>query len=96
VKLLNIRAQLYEQAERYRRYSGVVSDKERDVAGEHKRLFDATLARDAAAATWEMGEHLWLTADIIIGSAALDPRVPETTVNVAEPAGRERSRVPAE
>jgi|SRR5271165_50124 len=84
-KLLNIRAQLYEQAERYRRYSGVVSGKERDVAAEHKRLFDATIARDVAAATREMGEHLWLTADIIIGSATLDPRAPETMPSAAEP-----------
>jgi DNA-binding GntR family transcriptional regulator len=95
-KLLNIRAQLYEQAERYRRCSGVVSEKERDVAAEHKRLFDATIARDAAAAIREMGEHLSLTADIIIGSATLDSHAPETMVSAADPAGRKRSHVPSE
>lgn len=94
-KLLNIGAQLYEQAERYRRYSGVVSEKERDVAAEHMRLFDATIARDAPKAIREMGEHLWLTADIIISSATLDSRAPETMPSAAAPVGRKRSHIPA-
>ena len=93
---MNIRAQLYEQAERYRRCSGVVSEKERDVAAEHARLFDATIARDTSAAVREMGDHLSLTADIIIGSATLDSHAPGTMVSVADPVGRKRSRVPAE
>ena len=72
-KILQIRAQLYEQAERYRRYSGVVSKQKRDVAAEHRNLFEVTIARDAAAATEAIRAHLWLTADIIIASASLPP-----------------------
>jgi DNA-binding GntR family transcriptional regulator len=87
-KLLAIRAQLYEQAERYRRYSGVI-ERKRDVAAEHKRLFDAAIARDDKAAAREMSAHLWLTADIIIGSSALHPRKSGET-------GRKRGRVAAE
>ena len=71
-KLLQIRAQLYEQAERYRRYSGYVAKVERDVAAEHKRIYEATIARDSAAATQAIADHLRLTADIIVNSPALD------------------------
>ena len=92
-KLLTIRSQLYEQAERYRRYSGVI-EKDRDVAAEHERLFRATIARDAVAAAHEMGAHLWLTADIIISSADLNCRAPETMPS-ATTVGRKRSHVPA-
>lgn len=64
-KLLQIRSQLYQQSERYRRYSGVVA-RERDVCAEHQRLFDAAIARDAAAATKAITEHLRLTTEIIV------------------------------
>ncbi len=66
-KLLQIRSQLYQQTERYRRYSGVVG-RDRDVSGEHKRIFDATLARESGAATEAIAAHLRLTAKIITGS----------------------------
>ncbi|MBV9489835.1 MAG: FCD domain-containing protein, partial [Verrucomicrobia bacterium] len=68
-KLLQIRSQLYEQSERYRRYSGVVA-RERDVSAEHRRIFDATIARDAGAATEAITEHLRLTAEILVSSLA--------------------------
>lgn len=71
-KLLQIRAQLYEQAERYRRYSGFVVNVERNVAAEHQRIFEATIGRDSAAATEAIAEHLRLTADIIITSPVMD------------------------
>jgi DNA-binding GntR family transcriptional regulator len=70
-KLLQIRSQLYQQSERYRRYSGVVA-RERDVFAEHQRIFQATIARDAAAATEAIAEHLRLTAEIILGSLLQD------------------------
>jgi DNA-binding GntR family transcriptional regulator len=92
-KLLAIRSQLYERAERYRRYSGVI-EKDRDVAAEHRRLFEATIGRDEAMATREMQAHLWLTADIIIGSAALESQSAESAG--AERIGRKRNRVAAE
>jgi DNA-binding GntR family transcriptional regulator len=91
-KLLAIRSALYEQAERYRRFSGVI-EKDRDVAAEHKRLFEATIARDSAAASREMSAHLGLTADIIIGSSALEAQA--TDAPSASEGGRKRSRVVA-
>src|SRR5271166_5479048 len=48
-KLLQIRSQLYQQSERYRRYSGIV-DRDRNVFAEHQAIFDAAIARDTAAA----------------------------------------------
>lgn len=70
-KLLQIRSQLYQQTERYRRYSGIV-DRDRDVSAEHKQIFDATIARDSAAATEAIVEHLRLTAEIITRSLRLE------------------------
>ena len=69
-KLLQIRSQLYRQSERYRSYSGVVA-RERNVFAEHQAIFDATIARNAAAATEAIEGHLRLTAEIIISSLVL-------------------------
>jgi DNA-binding GntR family transcriptional regulator len=70
-KLLQIRFQLYEQSDRYRRYSGVVA-RERNVFAEHQRIFNATIGRDAATATDEMAKHLRLTAEVITDSLLQD------------------------
>jgi GntR family carbon starvation induced transcriptional regulator len=70
-KLLQIRLQLYELAERYRRYSAPLANIERDVAGEHRKIFDAAMARDAALAGRLILEHLQLTASIIVTSPRL-------------------------
>ena len=64
-KLLQIRAQLYQQSQRYRNYSGVVA-RERNVFAEHQRIFKAAIARDAAAATKALANHFRVTADVII------------------------------
>src|SRR5271165_89338 len=64
-KLLQIRAQLYQQSQRYRNYSGVVA-RERNVFAEHQRIFNATIARDAAAATEAIANHFRVTANVII------------------------------
>ena len=69
--LLQIRSQLYQKSERYRRYSGVV-DSERDILAEHRRIFEATIARDSQAAAAAIAEHLYLTAEIIVASFRLD------------------------
>jgi GntR family transcriptional regulator, carbon starvation induced regulator len=74
-KLLQVRSQLYQQSERYRRYSGVV-DSERDVFAEHRRIFEGAIARDSAAATKATAEHLRLTAEIIVASLKLDEQRP--------------------
>jgi len=69
-KLLQVRSQLYQQTERYRYYSGVV-DRERNVFAEHQAIFDAAIARDAAAAAEAIEAHLRMTTKIIIGSLVL-------------------------
>lgn len=71
-RLLQIRAQLYELSERYRRYSAPLANTERDVAQEHHQIFQAAIARNAARAAEAMVEHLTRTAAIIITSPLLD------------------------
>ena len=81
-KLLQVRSQLYQQSERYRRYSGVVYS-ERDIFAEHRRIFEATIARDSAAATKAIAEHLRLTAEIIVASLKLDEQRSEASRQAA-------------
>ncbi len=69
--LLQVRSQLYQKSERYRRYSGVV-DSERDILAEHRQIFEATIARDSQTAAAAIAEHLYLTAKIIVASFRLD------------------------
>jgi DNA-binding GntR family transcriptional regulator len=70
-KILQIRFQLYELAERYRRYSAPLANVDRDVAREHQDIFDAAMARDAMLATRLIAEHAQRTVSIIIGSPRL-------------------------
>ncbi len=42
------------------------------MSAEHKQIFDATIARDSAAATEAIVEHLRLTAEIITRSLRLE------------------------
>lgn len=78
-KLLQIRAQLYQQSERYRRYSGVVA-RDRDVPGEHRRIFDATIARDTAAAIEAIAQHFRVTVEVIIDALRKDEERREMAV----------------
>lgn len=67
---LRLRAQLFLQAERYRRLTFPHARVERDVAGEHRKLAETTLARDADAAARAVVDHLQLTADLLLASNA--------------------------
>lgn len=67
---LRLRGQLFLQAERYRRLMVPNSRVARDVADEHRQLADATMARDADAATRAIQHHLQLTADLLLESNA--------------------------
>jgi hypothetical protein len=71
-----------------------VIEKDRDVAAEHKRLFEATIGRAAVVASG-MSVHLWLTAGIIIGSSALESPGAEAAA-APDTTSRKRSRVAAE
>jgi DNA-binding GntR family transcriptional regulator len=61
--LLRFRDVLSDQCERYRRWS-IRNKPGRDVAGEHRRLAEAVLARDAERAVQELAAHYWRTAEL--------------------------------
>lgn len=61
--LMRFRATLFEQSERYRVLDRSMARTERDVAGEHRRIFEATVARDAVRAEAELAAHFQRTAD---------------------------------
>ena len=64
--LLRFRDTLYEQSERYRFLAHGV--RPRAVEAEHATIAHAVLDRDVAAAVRAIGEHLTLTAEIIVAS----------------------------
>jgi len=65
---MKIRAVLYAQTERYRRLSVPMRTIDRDVAAEHKAIFDSVIARDANLAVALMDKHLRLTTEILVQS----------------------------
>ncbi|EIJ36753.1 GntR family transcriptional regulator [Thiothrix nivea] len=62
--LLHFYNTLYDQHKRYRNISLVANLGQRDVHAEHKRIYDAALARDADTACRETEEHIRVTAEI--------------------------------
>lgn len=63
-RLVEIAATLGESAAMYRYYSQRYDQGRRDVAGEHRAIFDATIARDADLACRLHTEHIQRTAQI--------------------------------
>ncbi|ODV43871.1 hypothetical protein AWV79_13345 [Cupriavidus sp. UYMMa02A] len=61
--LLRIREVLYVQSERYRWFSIPPSTGKRNLDKEHRKLADAVIGRDEAAACKLMTEHLQITAE---------------------------------
>ena len=59
---MRLRSFLYDQTERYRRLSVPALSQERDLAGEHRALMDASLARDEERAMQLLAAHLNTTA----------------------------------
>ncbi|MDL2402516.1 GntR family transcriptional regulator [Rhizobium mayense] len=70
------RSALYVQAERYRRLSVPLRTMDRDVAGEHRQLCEAALARDADSACALMRSHLLRTTEILLRSPLLMTTAP--------------------
>jgi GntR family carbon starvation induced transcriptional regulator len=60
--LLEICGKLFSRADRYRRLSVSLEGAARDVTGEHRRLMDRALARDADGAAEALREHYGRTA----------------------------------
>ena len=65
--LMEICEKLFSRADRYRRLSVSLSGGARDVAGEHRRLMELALARDAEGAVKALREHYGLTAAALEG-----------------------------
>ena len=70
--LLRIREMLWTQSERYRAASVPLEQTARDVAAEHDEIAEATLARDAAAASAALRAHLARTTRILIDAGVVD------------------------
>jgi DNA-binding GntR family transcriptional regulator len=70
VRLVDMADALAESAAMYRYYSQRYDRGKRDVAGEHRAIFEATIARDADLACRLHAEHIQRTADIVTQSLA--------------------------
>lgn len=71
-RLLQIRKQLYDQSERYRKMEFALP-RDRNPDDEHKKIADAVIARNAPLATKLLKAHIALTTDNII--KAMEKRV---------------------
>jgi DNA-binding GntR family transcriptional regulator len=64
--LLRFRTILFEQSERYRRISLAVMPVGRDTSGEHRTIYEATIAGDADVAAERLASHFERTANAIL------------------------------
>lgn len=69
-RLTGIAAGLGESAAMYRHFSQHYDQGKRDIAGEHRAIFEAVLARDADLACRLHAEHIQHTADIVVAALA--------------------------
>jgi GntR family carbon starvation induced transcriptional regulator len=67
--LIQYHRNLFDMSERYRRISFAAAPEGRDVAREHQRIMDATLARDADRACRLLERHIALTATVFAACA---------------------------
>ncbi|WP_233270481.1 GntR family transcriptional regulator [Chachezhania sediminis] len=82
--LLQIRAQLFAQHERYRRFSRIKTVRNRAIHDEHDRLFEAALARDVDTAVEVTGLHIERTTAAVV--AALEGEAPAAGQGAPQPA----------
>jgi DNA-binding GntR family transcriptional regulator len=69
-RLIEMAATLGESAAMYRYYSQRYDHGRRDVAGEHRAIFEATIARDADLACRLHADHIERTAEIVTRALA--------------------------
>jgi DNA-binding GntR family transcriptional regulator len=69
-RLLAIAESLRDAAELYRRWSVPPAHAHRDIAGEHRAILDAVLARDADAAAAALAAHIQATTNVLRDEAA--------------------------
>lgn len=84
-RLLQIRKQLYDQSERYRKMESRLP-RSRNPDDEHRRLADAAIARDIPLATKLLRAHIELTTHNII--KAMEKRTPKPTRGTSAVVGR--------
>jgi DNA-binding GntR family transcriptional regulator len=77
-RLSRLRAQFFDQTNRYRRLSVSVKRAPRDDRAEHRALMEATLARDADRAVALMQRHIRRTAELVRGLYARTPSAVRT------------------
>jgi DNA-binding GntR family transcriptional regulator len=65
-RLIATCASLFDQAERYRRFSATNRTKPRNIAAEHQRLMETAVGRQVELATALLKEHMMLTAQNVI------------------------------
>ncbi len=65
-RMFSLCSGLFDQAERYRRFSASNRKRPRDTAREHRGLMEAALARDADEAIRRLRDHMKKTADNVL------------------------------
>ena len=100
-RLLEYRALLYENVDRYRRLSALYERGTRDVDGEHRALVDAVLSRDGDKAAALIQDHLLVTTRNLLHNdpsttADVDDLVCGVSAAVASGFGRRPRPSPSE
>lgn len=72
--LLRLRALLYQHSLRYRYLSTVKGPVPETVHEDHRRIYEAVLARDVPAADAAMSRHIQFSLEVIKRNALLEPR----------------------
>lgn len=72
--LLRLRDLLFAQSERYRVATLPYDRARRDLSGEHREIARLTIARDSAAATQALRDHLQKTRQILMDVGITNPR----------------------
>ena len=75
---VELSAHLFDHAERYRVVRAVIVPRPkliRDIASEHKRLFDAVLSRNVRAALKALDHHYRATAESVVAALRHAPRL---------------------
>jgi DNA-binding GntR family transcriptional regulator len=84
--LMRLRAQLFAQAERYRRLSVPLESDSRDVNAEHRAIMEAAIARDAKCACELTARHFNKTTETLLQALEFDEDVVESRIaNVRGP-----------
>ena len=67
-----IAANLADISDVYRRWTLLAGSQDRDIAGEHRALMDAAVARDAELAAYLLARHYNLTAELLMARMGAD------------------------